>query len=78
MSKPNGKWSCNYQYSQDYPGYLNNQFIYSMNEKFKEERINEKTQKELDLIASIDEMVDKMLTFPDAEAILNKIRRKDD
>lgn len=54
-------WSMNYSFSMPYPGWPKEQF-------------DQTTQKELDRIASIDKLVDNMLTYPDAEAILNKIK----
>ena len=34
------------------------------------------TEAELDRLNETDELVDKMLTYPDAEAILNKIKEQ--
>jgi hypothetical protein len=54
-------YGISYSFSMPYPGWPKEQF-------------DQKTQKELDRIASIDKLVDNMLTYPDAEAILNKIK----
>ena len=54
-------YGISYSFSMPYPGWPKEQF-------------DQTTQKELDRIASIDKLVDNMLTYPDAEAILNKIK----
>lgn len=63
MSKPNGKWSCEHSWTQAYPGWPKEQSDHS-------------TQKEMDRIASIDKLVDSMLTYPEAEAIINNIKKR--
>jgi hypothetical protein len=70
MSKANGKWSYDWSWTQPYV---------SMNEFFQGKECREiyealTVEQELDRIDQTDEMVDKMLTYPDAEAILNKIK----
>ena len=84
MSKPNGKWSYDFSWTQPYDnmegfGLFSNQYkgmsageIY--NKLGEKERLERSTQKELDRIASTDKLVDEMLTYPEAEAILNKIK----
>lgn len=70
MSKKD-TWSYDWSWTQPYV---------SMNEFFQGREVRDimkeqKTEKELALLDSIDESVNEMLTFPDVEAILNKIRR---
>ena len=61
------KWKINYSWSQPYDAY--NTFYY-MNRAVE-------TQQELDRLEMIDRWVDSMLTYPDAEVIMNKIRQGD-
>jgi hypothetical protein len=54
--------NVSYSFSMPYPGW-------------PKEQSDQTTQKEMEIIVSADEMVDKMLTYPEAEAIINKIRK---
>jgi hypothetical protein len=54
------KWSINHSWKQPY----------SMNPVY-----NVLLETELDRLDAIDLLVDNMLTYPDAEAIINKIRQ---
>ena len=69
MSKPNGKWSYDFSWTQPY---VNMEGFGLFSDP--EEQVERSTQKELDRIASTDKLVDEMLTYPEAEAILNKIK----
>jgi hypothetical protein len=69
MSKPNGKWSYDFSWTQPY---VNMEGFGLFSDP--KEQIDQSTQKELDRIASTDKLVDEMLTYPEAEAILNKIK----
>ena len=76
MSKPNGKWSYNFSWSEPYPkmegfGLWDNPYIRQVAQKNARE---EATAKEMSLLESTDKLVDEMLTYPDAEAIMNKIK----
>jgi hypothetical protein len=51
----------NYSFSMPYPGWPKEQAVWSI-------------QKELSLLDSIDKSVQNMLTYPEAESILNKIK----
>lgn len=78
MSKPNGKWSYDFGWTQPYvnmEGFnlFDNQYIREQAQKNLKE---EQTEKELALLDSIDEDVRNMLTFPEAEAIINKIKKE--
>ena len=70
MSKPNGKWSYDWSWTQPYvemQGF--GQF------DTPKERVDQKTQKELDRIASIDEQIDLMERYPDAEAMIERLKK---
>jgi hypothetical protein len=54
-------WSMNYSFSMPYPGWPKEQAVWSI-------------RKELSLLDSIDKSVQNMLTYPEAESILNKIK----
>jgi len=69
MSKPNGKWSYDFSWTQPY---VNMEGFGLFSDP--KEQIDQSTQKELDRIASTDKLVDEMLTYPEAESILNKIK----
>jgi hypothetical protein len=69
MSKPNGKWSYDFSWTQPY---VNMEGFGLFSDP--KEQVERSTQKELDRIASTDKLVDEMLTYPEAEAILNKIK----
>ena len=62
-----GKWTLNYSWSQTYPhpsltfGAMNRAAT---------------LEAELDRLAMVDRWVDAMLTYPDAERIINTIREK--
>ena len=79
----NGKWSYDFSWTQPY---VNMEGFGSFNEQYKglssgdiyqKMQEEETTAKEMALLASIDEEVQNMLTYPDAEAIINKIRKED-
>ena len=69
MSKANGKWSYSGSWTEPYNTMQGFGLFSDPKEQF-----DQKTRKEMEIIVSTDKMVDKMLTFPDVEAILNKIR----
>jgi len=63
-------WSYGVNFNQPYT---------SFDEFFKGKSCREiyqdlETEEELDHLAKTDSLIDKMLTYPDAEAILNKIK----
>ena len=60
------KWSINYSWTQPYRAY------YSVN-PIKQSKSIEQELARLDMV---DGWVDAMLTYPDAERILNKIKEK--
>jgi len=62
--RPNitGSWTYDWSWTQPYV---------SMNEFFQGQS---SVEEEINLLDKIDEDVQKMLTFPDVEAILNKIK----
>jgi hypothetical protein len=62
------KWSMNYSFTQPYYGYPN-----QWNEAYH--RLMD-VQRQLEKLDAIDSVVQNMLTYPDAEAILNKIREE--
>ena len=79
----NGNWSYDWSWTQPY---VNMEGFGSFNDAYKGlssgdiyQKMQEEqaTQKEMALLASIDEEVQNMLTYPDAEAILNKIKKED-
>ena len=80
---PPSKWSVKAHYNQKYPGWIeSNPFVSSLFDMVDEaEKKKAKEQKtELDNeLAWIDyvesEFIQKMLTYPEAEAILNKIKK---
>jgi hypothetical protein len=85
MSKPNGKWSYDFSWTQPYVnmegfGLFSDQFkgmnsgeIYKkLDEK---EQLDQTTQKELDRIASIDDQIDLMDRYPDAEAMIERLKK---
>ena len=63
----NDKWSYSFEWTQPY---VSMEHFWSSK--------NSKIDDELVLVDLVDEQVDKMLTYPDADAILNKIRRQHD
>ena len=72
MSKPNGKWSYDFSWTQPYV---------SMNEFFGGKEVRDimkerAVEQELDSLDRADEAVQNMLTFPDVEAILDKIKEQ--
>jgi len=73
MSKKD-TWSYDFSWTQPYvdmEGFLNGP---ECRDIFK----NIIVEREIDRLEQTDKLVDKMLTFPEAEAILNKIRRQHD
>ena len=66
----NNTWSTNYTYSQPYPSFFTQEMKDLINER--------KVEEELDALERTDEIVQNMLTYPDAEAILNKIKEASD
>jgi len=61
------KWSVNYSWNQPY------QYTYTHQERLIREW---KTVQELQKIFEIDAMVEKMETYPDAEAIIQKVQNE--
>ena len=66
----NGKWSYDFSWTQPYV---------SMNEFFGSKEVQDimkerAVEQELDSLDRADEAVQNMLTFPDVEAILKKIK----
>jgi hypothetical protein len=59
-----GKWTINHSWTQPYP---------SMNSFYQMNRLVD-LQEQLRIIEMVDNWVDAMLTYPDAEAILKKIK----
>lgn len=70
----NNTWSINYTYSQPYLPTSYNPF-YTPKERVA--GVNAVTE-EMIRIAAVDNIVQNMLTYPDAEAILNKIKEASD
>ena len=64
---PNRKWSISYSWSQPY-GASSNPFYSN----------TPSTQETLARLEMVDRWVDSMLTYPDAERILNKITQQGD
>ena len=62
----NNKWTVNYSWTQPY-----NQPT-SFNPFYQAQTT---VERELEQLNCIDLLVDEMLTYPDAEAILNKIKK---
>lgn len=80
MSKPNGKWSYDFSWTEPYKkmegfGLWDNPYIREVAQKNAKEQ---KVETELALLESTDKRIDEMLTYPEAEAIVNKIRRQHD
>ena len=65
MSDAN-KWSVNYSWTQPY----------SYNDWDEYSASRSALEAELDRLDAVDVLVDEMLTYPDAEAIMNKIRQQ--
>ena len=70
----NNKWSYSFEWTQPYV---------NMDDFFQGKECREiyealSVEKEIDALEKTDEVVQNMLTYPDAEAILNKIRRQHD
>ena len=61
------KWTISHSWTQPYP---------SMNSFYQMNRLVD-LQEELRVIEMVDRWVDAMLTYPDAERIMNKIRQGD-
>ena len=66
----NNTWSINYTYSQPYPSFFTQEMKDLINER--------KIEDEIDALDRTDEAIQNMLTYPDAEAILNKIKEASD
>ena len=65
-----GNWQINYSWTQPYTVISHNPFYnlgYDDHLRVKQELL---------LLDQIDKTVEKMLTFPDVEAIMNKLRHK--
>ena len=72
MSKGNGKWSYDFSWTQPYV----NMEGFGFNENNPpNETVDQTTRKELDRIASIDEQIDLMDRYPDAEAMINRLKK---
>lgn len=67
--EPNNKWSVNYTWSQPY--------TVSMNPYYQTITQQMTVAHELQRLDDIDRAVQNMLTYPDAEAIINKLRNKE-
>ena len=70
MSKPNGKWSYDFSWTQPYVEMQG----FGLFDPTKEQ-VAQTTQKELDRIASIDEQIDLMDRYPDAEAMIERLKK---
>ena len=66
MSKPIQGYS--FSFTQPYPSF----FTQEMKDLINERRVED----EIDALERTDQAVQNMLTYPDAEAILNKIREE--
>jgi len=64
----NGKWGYTASWTQPYLPTSYNPFYQTVRQH--------QIEQELDRLDAIDVLVDEMLTYPDAEAIMNKIRHK--
>lgn len=69
------KWIVSTSFNQPYGSFnlWDNPYIKQQAQKNAQE---EATAKEMSLLESTDKLVDEMLTYPDAEAILNKIKKE--
>ena len=70
MSKPNGKWSYDFSWTQPY---VNMEGFGLFSDP--KEQVERSTQKELDRIASIDKEIDLMDRYPDAEAMIERLKK---
>jgi hypothetical protein len=61
-------WDVSYSWTQPYLPTSYNPFYQSVQDA--------ELERELDRLDAVDVLVDEMLTYPDAEAILNKIRQQ--
>jgi len=68
--RPNtdGNWQINLSWTQPYYNHSYNPFYQRVQEQ--------QVELELDRLDAVDILVDEMLTYPDAEAIINKIKAK--
>lgn len=66
MEPKKDPWNVNYSWTQPY--------LPTSYNPFYQTHTQATVNKELDRLESIDRLVDEMLTYPDAEAILNKIK----
>jgi hypothetical protein len=70
-------WSYDWSWTQPYvsmEGFFNSKPVRELAQKNSQE---DATLKEMSLLDSIDENVQNMLTYPEAESILNKIKKKE-
>ena len=82
---PQGPWSMSHSYSYSYPDYANNAFLRAIlnheDDQPKHPQFTEaqriETQNELAWLDYVEsEFIQTMLTYPDAEAIINKITKE--
>ena len=82
---PQGPWSMSHSYSYSYPDYANNAFLRAiLNHEDSQpqhppltEAQRIETQNELAWLDYVEsEFIQDMLTYPDAEAIINKITKE--
>lgn len=64
-AEDNYKWTYSFLFTQPYSGWSQPSF----------EQVDHSTQKELDRIASIDNQVDLMDRYPDAEAMIDRLKK---
>ena len=67
-------WSVRATYNYKYPGWTEQNPFISAIFQAAEKEATEKNQQEIARLDKADEIVQNMLTFPEAEAILNKIK----
>jgi hypothetical protein len=77
MSKPNGKWSYDFSWTQPYVNMEGFGLFSNPKEQF--ERTTQKEQSitvsnELARLDFLEEEIQNMLTYPDAERIINKLK----
>lgn len=78
MSKKD-TWSYSYQYRQDYPGYLTPKFLVNL---YTEEQKQDQralaalaAEQEIERLDAVDREVDLMTRYPDAEAMIERLKR---
>ena len=82
----NNNWSLRASYEYKYPGWVqSNPFVSAIFDAVEQEEQKKRKEQEIELaneIAWLDyaesEFIQDMLTYPDAEAIINKIMNKED